>query len=180
MWLITFDIDGTMEFGDPPGVLTHEHIDYFRSRGAIIGSASDRPQSAQVAMWSGYGAEVDFTIMKHRMPELRERYPEAETYWHVGDRPVDQQIAEVAKFTFFWPDQFPSPETAEDFFSQAHIGVEEGSSLDNGSPSLAEAALKLAAHALDGERAEEDLAIYDQFASSGRVEGDDLGSAFPI
>lgn len=173
MWLITFDIDGTMEFGDPEGILTRDHIDYFRSKGAIIGSASDRPESTQATMWAGYGIEVDFTIVKHRMPDLRERYPDAHAYWHVGDRPVDQQIAERAGFTFFWPDQFPSPELADGFFPQTPDGID--SSLTH-----AEATLKLSTLALGRDRTDEAIALYDQFASVGRVRGDELGNILPI
>lgn len=150
MWLISFDLDGTMEFGDPAGILTQEHVDYFRSKGAIVGSASDRPESSQRSMWRNYGMEVDFVILKHRMPELRERYPDAETYWHVGDRPLDQQSARIAGFTFFWPDQFPTIEMAAGFFvpDRAQKAVTIHGTLE-------EAALKLAAHALNGSSPDE-------------------------
>ena len=67
MWLISFDIDGTMEFGDPPGILTEEVVNYFRDRGAMVGSASDRPVSSQRSMWKQYGFELDFAILKHHM-----------------------------------------------------------------------------------------------------------------
>ena len=75
MWLITFDIDGTMEFGDPNGILTREHVEYFRSKGAIwerVGS----PGEFAALMWNGYGLEPDFVILKHHMPTLKERYPD--------------------------------------------------------------------------------------------------------
>ncbi len=143
MWLITFDIDGTMEFGDPSGVLTREHVEYFRARGAIVGSASDRPESSQLLMWRGYGLEPDFVILKHHMPTLKDRYPDAATYWHVGDRPLDQQTANGAGFTFFWPDQFPTPEMGDGFFNHVNPAA------DGGSPTIGEAALRLAAHALE-------------------------------
>ncbi len=142
MWLITFDIDGTMEFGDPNGILTNEHVEYFRSKGAIIGSASDRPESSQWIMWRGYGLEPDFAILKHHMPTLKERYPDLVTYWHVGDRPLDQQTARGAGFVFFWPDQFPSPEMSDEFL--ADINPSQG----DDEPILAEAARRLAEHAL--------------------------------
>ena len=144
MWLITFDIDGTMEFGDPNGILTQEHVHYFRERGALVGSASDRPESTQWQMWREYGVEPDFVILKHRMPDLRERYPKAEAYWHVGDRPLDQQAAKSADFTFFWPDQFPTLEMASGFFDDPNQeGVPEYDTVE-------EAAIKLASRALNG------------------------------
>ena len=145
MWLITFDIDGTMEFGDPQGILTREHVHYFRDRGAVVGSASDRPESTQWMLWRDYGVEPDFVILKHRMPELRERYPDAEIYWHVGDRPMDQQAARSANFTFFWPDQFPTPEMASDYFDDPNEeGVREYETPE-------EAAVHLASRALNGD-----------------------------
>lgn len=143
MWLITFDIDGTMEFGDPNGVLTRDHVEYFRSKGAIVGSASDRPESSQLIMWRGYGLEPDFVLLKHHMPTLKERYPDLPAYWHVGDRPLDQQTARHAGFTFFWPDQFPTPEMGDEFFT--HVKPPE----EGGSLTVGEAALRLADHALD-------------------------------
>jgi hypothetical protein len=179
MWLITFDIDGTMEFGEPKGLLTREHIEYFRSHGALIGSASDRPQSSQERMWTEYGVTPDFYVMKHRMGELKRRHPDAHTFWHVGDRPVDQKTAQAAGFTFFWPDQFPSPEMGEGFLPKR--GPDGSQTLAQ--TSLAEAALKLALHALsgDGKNADAVPSAYDDpYASGGRVPGDDLGTAFPI
>ena len=117
MWLISFDIDGTMEFGDPPGILTEEVVNYFRDRGAMVGSASDRPVSSQRSMWKQYGFELDFAILKLHMKTLRTEYPEFTSYWHVGDRPLDQQNAKEAEFTFFWVDEFPTIEQGEEFFT---------------------------------------------------------------
>lgn len=132
-----------MEFGDPNGILTREHVEYFRSKGAIVGSASDRPESSQLIMWRGYGLEPDFVLLKHNMPTLKARYPDLATYWHVGDRPLDQQTAQQAGFTFFWPDQFPTPEMGDDFF--IHVKPQE----EGGSLTAGEAALRLADHALE-------------------------------
>ena len=39
--LISFDIDGTLEFGDPPGVLTVEMVRAAQNLGYIVGSCSD-------------------------------------------------------------------------------------------------------------------------------------------
>ena len=146
MWLISFDIDGTMEFGDPPGILTQEIVNYFRDRGAIVGSASDRPVSAQKSMWKGYGFELDFAILKHHMKTLREKYPEFDSYWHVGDRPLDQQNAKEAEFTFFWVDQFPTIPQGDKFFPNLKEILsmnqkDKISSVNNAVKSLAEYAL---------------------------------------
>ena len=39
--LISFDIDGTMVFGDPPGEITVEDVRKVKELGFIVGSASD-------------------------------------------------------------------------------------------------------------------------------------------
>ena len=41
--LISFDIDGTLEVGDPPGPLTMDMVRIVQDKGFLIGSCSDRP-----------------------------------------------------------------------------------------------------------------------------------------
>ena len=53
--LISFDIDGTLEVGDPPGVLTMELVRKTQESGILVGSCSDRPISGQRAIWEKYG-----------------------------------------------------------------------------------------------------------------------------
>lgn len=174
MLLVTFDIDGTMEFGDPVGTVDKQVIEFYRNNGVIVGSASDRTKSTQLNMWSQYGFEVDFAIVKHKIPELIEEYDQCELFWHVGDRPVDQQIAFNAGFTFFWPDQVPDLSFVNIFLDRTP--VENHYELFNNINALK----KLASQALSRERNDEDIARYDQYASSGRVDGDDLGNVLPI
>ena len=45
--LISFDIDGTLDIGDPPGVLTMDMVRIVQKKGFSIGSCSDRPMSGQ-------------------------------------------------------------------------------------------------------------------------------------
>ena len=52
---MSFDIDGTMEVGDPPGAVTMEMVRNARARGIVTGSCSDRPMSTQRAIWEKYG-----------------------------------------------------------------------------------------------------------------------------
>ena len=49
--LISFDIDVTMEVGDPPGVLTIEMVGRIQQKGFSMGSCSDRPLSGQRVVW---------------------------------------------------------------------------------------------------------------------------------
>ena len=50
--LVSFDIDGTMEAGEPPGPVTFAMVAEAKSRGYIVGSASDRTLSEQRAIWA--------------------------------------------------------------------------------------------------------------------------------
>ena len=103
--LISFDIDGTLEVGDPPGVLTMELVRKTQEAGILVGSCSDRPISGQRAIWEQHGIAYDFAVSKHQLPDVKERF-EAEAYYHIGDREdLDRQYALAAGFEFFWPDE---------------------------------------------------------------------------
>ncbi|HJO60093.1 MAG: hypothetical protein QGE99_05660 [SAR202 cluster bacterium] len=103
--LISFDIDGTMEIGDPAGAVTLEMVKTARAKGIITGSCSDRPMSAQRAIWEQYGVEYDFVCYKHLLSDLKTQF-EVEEYYHVGDRDdLDRKYAIQAGFGFFWPDE---------------------------------------------------------------------------
>ena len=45
--------------------------------------------------------EVDFTILKHKLSEVRRRF-EADYYYHTGDTELDRQFALEAGFDFWW------------------------------------------------------------------------------
>lgn len=99
--LISFDIDGTMEFGDPPGGITLEMVRRAKEMGFVIGSCSDRPVSSQKGLWERHNIEVQFTVPKHGLPDVKGQFDVAE-YYHIGDRDTDQQYAEKAGFVFYW------------------------------------------------------------------------------
>jgi hypothetical protein len=99
--LLSFDIDGTLETGDPPGPITLEMVKRAKELGCIIGSASDRSVTAQNSMWARAGIEVDFTANKHLLIGVKERF-EADYYLHMGDRDLDKQFAREAEFEFMW------------------------------------------------------------------------------
>ncbi len=103
MILISFDIDGTLEEGDPPGVLTIDFVREAKENGFLVGSCSDRPISAQRAMWERHGIEVDFAVSKHMLGDVKARF-RADVYYHIGDREdLDKRPAERAGFEFLWP-----------------------------------------------------------------------------
>jgi len=102
--LLSFDIDGTLETGDPPGPVTLEMVRRAKELGCIIGSASDRSVRAQQMMWDKNEIEVDFVSNKHVLIEIKERF-EADWYLHMGDRNLDEQFAREAEFDFIWMDE---------------------------------------------------------------------------
>jgi len=101
--LFSFDIDGTLEIGDPPGIISIALVKQARQLGHLIGSCSDRPISYQEAMWAGLGVLADFTVLKHRLGDIKTRFAAA-AYYHVGDTDVDEHFARVAGFVFLSAD----------------------------------------------------------------------------
>ena len=101
--VVSFDIDGTLEIGDPPGIIAVALVRRAKSLGYVIGSCSDRPISFQEAMWERLGVVADFTVLKHRLADLKSRF-RAAGYYHVGDTDVDEHFATLAGFQFLRAD----------------------------------------------------------------------------
>ena len=97
--LISFDIDGTLEVGDPPGGITMEMVRQVQTLGYLIGSCSDRTVSEQRRIWQDHGIAVEFTVLKHGLDQVKEQFP-AEEYYHVGDTETDRRASLQAGFTF--------------------------------------------------------------------------------
>lgn len=106
MTVVSFDIDGTLVIGDPPGVVTLELVRRARSLGYVIGSCSDRPIRNQQELWAAAMIEVDFVSLKHRLDEVKQRF-QAVRYVHIGDTDVDRHFARLAGFEFHHVDQLP-------------------------------------------------------------------------
>ena len=103
--LISFDIDGTLEVGDPPGVLTMDMVRRAREKGFLIGSCSDRTMSGQRAIWEQHNIPVDFVVPKHMLSDVKAKF-QADAYYHIGDREdLDKKYALEAGFQFLWPDE---------------------------------------------------------------------------
>ena len=97
--LISFDIDGTLEVGEPPGSVTMDMVREAKRVGYLIGSCSDRTISSQQRIWEEHGIAVEFTVLKHKLGELKARFP-AEEYFHVGDSDMDRHVSQQAGFHF--------------------------------------------------------------------------------
>lgn len=101
--LLSFDIDGTLEIGEPPGIIPVALVRTAQRLGYLVGSCSDRPLSFQQAMWEGLAIRADFTVLKHRLADLRTQFAAA-AYYHVGDSDLDERVAREAGFHFLRAD----------------------------------------------------------------------------
>ena len=95
--LVSFDIDGTLEAGDPPGPIPIAAVRKTRELGYTIGSASDRTRRDQEELWAAHGIDVDFVGGKHHLHEVRARF-DCARYVHIGDSLVDELYAVKAGF----------------------------------------------------------------------------------
>ena len=101
--LVSFDIDGTLEVGDPPGIVPITLVQTAKRLGYLIGSCSDRPISHQKSLWERLRIAVDFTVLKHQLASIKSRFP-ASAYYHIGDTDIDDHYATVAGFRFLKAD----------------------------------------------------------------------------
>ena len=101
--LVSFDIDGTLEVGQPPGIVTIALVRMAQRLGYVIGSCSDRPISYQQALWEGLDIAADFTVLKHRLADVKAQFA-ASAYYHIGDTDVDDRFATAAGFHFLRAD----------------------------------------------------------------------------
>tara|TARA_B100000953_G_scaffold262151_1_gene228254 strand:+ start:168 stop:545 length:378 start_codon:yes stop_codon:yes gene_type:complete len=106
--LFSFDIDGTLEIGDPAGPITLTQVRELINRDYIVGSGSDRVLAEQRAMWEKHDIPVHFVAHKHLLNETRSNFQHLDRYIHIGDTEVDKRSAEMHGFEFFYPEEFCS------------------------------------------------------------------------
>jgi hypothetical protein len=99
--LVSFDIDGTLEMGDPPGPLSADFVRHVQRSGSLIGSCSDRTVREQTAIWAAADIVPDFVVVKNQLDSVRERFA-SERYIHIGDTHVDAHFAGLANFQFIF------------------------------------------------------------------------------
>jgi len=100
--LISFDIDGTLELGDPPGPITMDMVRRARELGYVIGSCSDRTLSSQQRLWRDSEIQVEFTVLKHQLDSVKAEFS-AEEYYHIGDTALDRMYAVRSGFEYLLP-----------------------------------------------------------------------------
>lgn len=96
---MSFDIDGTLEDGDPSGPLAMSLAAQALASGYVVGSGSDRTLRDQTRMWERRGIEVDFVSYKHTLDQVAARFPALRRV-HIGDTHVDEYYAGLAGFEF--------------------------------------------------------------------------------
>jgi phosphoglycolate phosphatase-like HAD superfamily hydrolase len=98
--LISFDIDGTLEVGDPPGEIALAVVRRALELGFVVGSCSDRQISAQQRLWREHDLTMHFTVLKQNLLDVKAEFA-ADSYLHIGDSNVDEMMARLAGFDFF-------------------------------------------------------------------------------
>ncbi len=104
--LVSFDIDGTLEVGDPPGPITLLLVRRIQQRGHRIGSCSDRTLAEQREIWRSAEIEVDFVTRKHQLQTLRDEF-NCVNFVHIGDTTTDSEYALAAGFKFWYAADLP-------------------------------------------------------------------------
>lgn len=99
--LVSYDKDGTLAWGKPPGPITKEKLEEERAKGSIIGGASSRPPREQLVSWQEAGIPPDFVVNKVDLAQLKVEF-EANEYIHVGDDGTDKYSAKRARFKFLY------------------------------------------------------------------------------
>jgi hypothetical protein len=102
--VVSFDIDGTLEFGEPPGPVPVSTVLALQQAGVIVGSASDRLPSDQRRLWDGAHMQVGFAVPKHELSGLRNQFP-GYPLIHIGDGIGDRLSARAASAHFIAVDE---------------------------------------------------------------------------
>jgi hypothetical protein len=71
MVVVSFDIDGTLEIGEPPRPVPPRLVALTKLWGCVVGSASDRTLDEQRQIWASAAIAVDFVNPKHLLREKK-------------------------------------------------------------------------------------------------------------
>lgn len=97
--VVSFDIDGTLEFGDPNGPIVTGLVRALQDAHVVVGSASDRTVLDQRRVWTAAGIEPEFVVVKNHLQRIPAQYPDG-LLVHVGDRFADELEAANAGAVF--------------------------------------------------------------------------------
>jgi predicted mannosyl-3-phosphoglycerate phosphatase (HAD superfamily) len=116
--VVSFDIDGTLEFGDPPGPVVRSTVSQLQAMGVLVGSCSDRTVREQSELWDTWRISPGFVVVKTQLGTVAEE--PAATRLHVGDTEVDATVARTSGFEYYEPAAFMQTWFA-DFVERATI-----------------------------------------------------------
>ena len=87
MLVISYDIDGTLENGEPSGPIKADEIKHHQSKGNIVGSCSQNDIWEQAQTWEELGITPDFMVLKdaRNLRIVQNTWPDASLYIHIGD-----------------------------------------------------------------------------------------------
>ena len=97
--LISFDIDGTLEVGDPPGIITMDMVRRTQSAGLSHRQLFGPHHQFPASLWENHNIRVDFTVLKHQLADVKAQF-QAEAYYHIGDTDMDRFLPTRAGFRF--------------------------------------------------------------------------------
>ena len=105
--IISFDIDGTMEFGNPSGLVTVEMVKAEIVKGNAIISCSGHIVANQIKMFKEHGIELQMACLKGGLREAKRNWNvNVERYIHIGDDEIDKEAAEFARFEYMTPEEY--------------------------------------------------------------------------
>src|SRR5271167_3958298 len=87
--VISFDIDGTIDVGDPPGPIAVDLVRQAKQLGYIVGTCSDRTQSDQRQLLERERITLDFVSHKYQLSDTRLQFG-CPRCIHIGDSTVDE------------------------------------------------------------------------------------------
>lgn len=108
--IVSFDIDGTIDVGDPPGPISVDLVRLAKRRGYIVGTCSDRTQRDQRELLERNQIVLDFVSYKYELEAIRLRFGSPRCI-HIGDSTVDEYHAVRAGFEFWFPHELPADGT---------------------------------------------------------------------
>ena len=104
--LISFDIDGTLSCGDPPGPICSDILQRLVNLGVVVGSCSQNDIFEQEDAWRVIDVHPLFLVSKEYLGILKTYYPETERHIHIGDwLGLDDVVATMAGFEFIHASQ---------------------------------------------------------------------------
>ena len=65
----------------------------------------------QRGLWERHGIELDFVGHKHKLDEIRARFPKTTRWIHIGDGDADHIYAVKHGFEFYWVTEVPEEGT---------------------------------------------------------------------